>query len=116
MNLVSCPAKNCPTVRWALGKLKDVRACESLIASLKDKNLEVVAAAYSFFIKRGMSDTETVLIEALDKYGTKKMAMDFLSCRNSDLKEAAYEWAKIRGYKIKPYPDSIDVPVWGNNG
>ena len=67
---------------------------------MKDNNLEVVAGAYPFFIRRGEGGTEAVLIKALNKYGTKKMAEDFLNCGNYQLESAAFSWASRRGYTI----------------
>jgi len=126
----------------ALGKMKDGRAVQTLINALNDEypdvreeavkalieigipaieplnhaikgnNLRVVADAHYFFICIGEPDTETVLVEALQKYGTKRMAIDFIDCGNIQLEEAAYKWAESHGYKIK---ESIDVskgPKW----
>jgi HEAT repeat protein len=125
----------------ALGKIKDVRAVQPLINALKDEsqeiryeatkalleigtpatetlyrslnehNLRVVADAYYFFICVGGPNTETILIEALNKYGTKRMAIDFKNSENSQLKEAAYTWAGSHGYKIQER-HGVNSPGW----
>jgi HEAT repeat protein len=97
----------------ALGKIKDPRAIKPLIASLKDENLEIIAGAYTFFIKRGDSGSESLLIKALDRYGYSAMATDFLNCGNSALAEAAKKWAKKNDLQIYPSGFHISGPVWG---
>jgi hypothetical protein len=67
---------------------------------LKDKNLEIVAGAYPFFIDRSEAGTEGVLIRALNRYGTKEMATDFLNCGNGKLEQAGRAWAERHGYSI----------------
>jgi HEAT repeat protein len=127
----------------ALGRIKDARAVEPLITALKDENLdvqeeaasalgqigapaeepllaalknndlEVIFAAHHFFISRGEKDSEAVLINVLNEYGTQDMAEDFLNCGNTLLANAGREWAKVRGYSIKPGPGEVGS-IWGN--
>jgi HEAT repeat protein len=127
-----------------LGRIKDARAVESLITVLKDENLdvreeaasalgqigapadeplltalknndfEVIFAAHHFFISRGEKDSEAVLIKVLNEYGTEDLAEDFLNCGNSLLANAGREWAKARGYSIKPGEGEVGS-VWGNS-
>ena len=89
-----------------------IPAIESLNQAIKENNLRVVADAYYFFIDIGEPDSETVLIEALQKYGTKRMAIDFINCGNTQLKEAAYKWAESHDYKIKEGIDLSKGPKW----
>jgi hypothetical protein len=51
---------------------------------------------------------------ALNKYGSKEMAEDFLNCGNSLLDEAGREWANTHGYYIESKPDSGSGPKWGS--
>jgi HEAT repeat protein len=99
----------------ALGKIKDAPATEALMAALKDENLEIIAAAYSFFIQKGVSGSETLLIKALDEYGdrTQGMAQDFLNCGNVLLAEAGKKWAIKYGQDIQKSPASHSGPIWG---
>ena len=97
----------------ALGEIKDARAVELLINAFNEKDLETIAGAYSFFIRRGEQGTEAVLIEALNKYGFESMAIAFLNCGNSHLGEAAEKWAKENGYLIITTPSGNGLR-WGS--
>ena len=97
-----------------LVEMKDPRAAEPLLAAFSRKDLAVVAGAYCFFICRGEPGTEPILIKALNKYGTKKMAEDFLNCGNAELTKAGHMWANRHGYKVSSSPDA-GGPVWGSS-
>ena len=99
----------------ALGYINDPSVVEFLIGALKDKNLEIIAGAYSFFIHRGEEGTEAILIEALNKYGDKGMATSFLNCGNAQLEQAAYTWATSHGYTVTEFPIGGSGPTWGAN-
>lgn len=102
------------SVAKALGEIKDARAVEVLIAALRDKNLEIVAGAYAFFIRRGEPGTKTILIEALNNYGNSSMAADFLNSGDSQLTEAGRNWATIHNYNILQLPPGVGGgPKWG---
>ena len=100
----------------ALGEINSRSAAGVLTAALKDKNLEVVAAAYRFFICRGEEDTEDVLIAALNEHGDESTALGFLDCGNPKLEAAAVTWAEKRGLEIPTFRDvngSADLR-WGS--
>jgi hypothetical protein len=97
----------------ALGQI-GTPADEPLLAALKNNDLEVIFGAHHFFISRGEKDSEAVLIEVLNKFGTQDMAEDFLNCGNTLLANAGREWAKVRGYSIKPGPGEVGS-IWGNS-
>ncbi len=92
----------------ALGEINSRSAAGVLNAALKDKNLEVVAAAYRFFIRRGEEGTEDVLIAALNEYGDKSTAHGFLDCGNPKLEAAAVTWAEKRGLQISTLRDMYE--------
>jgi HEAT repeat protein len=126
----------------ALGKIKDSRAVQTLITTLNDEspdireeaakaliefgapaieplnralkenNLRVVADTYYFLICLGEPGTETILVEALNKYGTKRMTIDFINSGNIQLKEAAKKWAESHGYKINEGIDTSHAIKW----
>jgi len=130
-------------VARALGEMKNARAVEPLMNFLKDdstyareeaakslirigpdaiaplvkarneKNLRLIADLYPFFLCRGEPGTETLLVDALVKYGTSRMAGDFARCGSVLLKEAAYEWAGSRKQKIITPVDVGDRLTWG---
>jgi HEAT repeat protein len=99
----------------ALGDFKDSRAVNTLILALQHEDLEIIAGAYSFYINRGEIGSEALLVDALTKYGTSQMAVDFLNCGNPLLIEAATEWADSNGYYL--YASTIigNHPLWGSN-
>jgi len=95
----------------ALAEVKDPEAAEFLDDSMKKKNLEIISAAYAYYIRKGEAGTEEVLIEAL-QVGCyeKKMVLDFAYCGNEKLKQAAEEIAKKRKITIAAYWSG---PKWG---
>lgn len=88
-------------------------AVAPLMKAGKENDLRMAADAYSFFICRGEPDSESLLIDALHKYGTEKMAEDFVNSGNDRLKAAAYEWADGHKYKIGGILGAGNSPVWG---
>lgn len=103
-----------------IGETKDPHAAEILINALKSRDLEVVTAAYRFFIRRGESGSEAILIEALSQSWNRKMSWDFFSCGNEELKRAASDWAKKRAesglrYYAAALPMDWKGPQWGEN-
>ena len=67
---------------------------------MRAEDLEIVAGAYGFFIRKGEANSEPILIMALNEYGFREMAQDFLNCGNNVLEEAATEWAEKHRYTI----------------
>jgi HEAT repeat protein len=95
----------------ALAEVKHPEAAEFLDDAMKKKNLEIVSAAYAYYIKKGEAGTEGVLIEALwEGCYERKMVFDFAYCGNEKLKQAADEIAKKRGYTIAA---DWSGPQWG---
>jgi len=95
----------------ALGEVHDPVAAEFLDDAMTKKNLEIISAAYAYYIRKGEAGTEDILIEALwEGCYEKKMVFDFAHSSNEKLKQAADEIAKKRGYTISA--DSSG-PKWG---
>jgi HEAT repeat protein len=102
-------------ITWAMEKLGP-HGIEPLIASLKNKELEIIAAAYTFFIRRGEPGTETLLIDALNKHGNFTMANAFIRSGNNQLKEAGQKWIKVHpqhGLVIDILDEKYN-PKWGS--
>jgi HEAT repeat protein len=97
----------------ALGALEALGAVEPLLAAFRNRDLGTVAEKYAFFVARGVPGTEDVLIEVLNTYGTEAMAEVFLNCGNTQLEDAAREWAKIRGYEVGPATGGPG-PTWAS--
>jgi len=115
--------KDCCVRRFScegIGETNDPRAAEILINALESKDLEVVTAAYRFFIRRGERGSEAILIEALSQSWNRTMACDFFGCGNEELKKAASDWAKKRAesglsYYAAALPMDWKGPKWGEN-
>ena len=88
-------------------------AIAPLINAPKENNLKLMADAYYFFVCLGEPGSEAVLVRALYKYGTQKMAVDLANCGNIQLKEAAHKWAESHNIKIKGALGTCNGPVWG---
>jgi hypothetical protein len=83
------------------------------MAALKGKEEPVVGGAYRFFIGLGQEGSEDALIAALNGFGNKEMALDFLKCGNPKLADAGRLWARTNGYEIVADPNSIySISVW----
>jgi len=89
---------------WALSEIGGAVAGRGLAAALKRKNLDAITAAYPYYIRTGMKDSEEMLIQALDERGDKGMADDFAHCGNSLLEEAGRKWITEHGYSMEPAP------------
>jgi HEAT repeat protein len=112
--LINALHDECPDIREEAAKaLTDIAspAIEPLDKALKENNVKLIADAYYFFVCRGEANTEALLIEALNKYGSKSMAIDFVYCGNDQLKEAALSWARSHGYNIQE--QRVVGPGWG---
>lgn len=95
----------------ALGEIKDRVASDFLDDAMNEKNLEVISAAYGYYIRKGNPETEDVLMEALWANCTdKKMVFHFAHCGNRRLEEAAREVARKGGYAIVRDPAGAE---WG---
>jgi HEAT repeat protein len=99
---------------YSLLGIEDARADEPIIAALKNEDLKFIAESYEFFIRKGVIDSEAVLIKVLEEYGSEKMAEDFLNCGNSLLVDAGTKWAQTHGYTITQVPGS-GGPGWGSS-
>ena len=65
----------------------------------------------NYFLPTVEDESEPALIMALNNYGTKVMAEDFLNCGNKILKDEAIRWAKRHGYTIRS-STSYGGPRW----
>jgi hypothetical protein len=82
-----------------------------LMDALHKPDLEVVAAAYAFFISAGSGEVQ--LVEALDQYGDEEMASALLNCGNSRLEKAAEDWAESNGYMVLWNVGTVAGAQWG---
>ena len=95
----------------ALGEINDPKAVEFLDEAMKKKNLEIISAAYRYYVRKGDPRTEDVLTEAMqESYYDKTMVLDVANCGNDRLRQAAEGIVKKRGYAI---PTDWSGPKWG---
>jgi len=99
----------------ALGNIEDPRAASILLAAWSESDTEVIAGAYSFFIRRGEPDSEDALIAALNRFGNSDMATDFLNCGNSKLGQAGSKWAGRHGFQMTRVPGGGGSVQWGSS-
>lgn len=88
-----------------------------LVDALDNRDIETVASAYPFYIRKGIPGSEPVLIEALNAHGSKWMAEKYLNSGNGQLEAAANTWASNNGFWISPsYGTSgSSASQWGNS-
>ena len=83
------------------------------MSALEDNSLKFIADNYAFYIRLGKEGTEPTLVRALDKYGDKPMALDYLNCGNDQLETGAKNWADKHGYTVITQPGTAGGPQWG---
>jgi HEAT repeat protein len=121
----------------ALGEAGDTSATATLVKALADDKVFAAASAalvkiyshgaaplvkylkskstvgvYWALIRIGQKGTEAALVTALQKYGDKEMAVDYLNCGNASLEKAARTWASKHGYTVVTLPGGASV-TWG---
>ena len=80
------------------------------------QNSDPVATACCTFIRQGDIASVRPLADFLRYYwwGDKGLAEDYLNCGQDQLRDAALEWARSRGYSIKPGVGSFGGQ-WGQD-
>jgi hypothetical protein len=96
-----------------LKESKDLRLADPLITAFVERDLDVIAGAYSFFIQWGEPGSEDVLIQALRARGDEEMAEALLNCGNSVLEATARTWVTAGRYQIVSGPGTGGVR-WGS--
>jgi len=90
--------------RWtaarALAEIGGEAARAALEERVKNGSLDVVAAAYEFFLEEEVEGADELLVKVLDRYGTAKMAERFLNSYRERLRAAGDRWACRHGYKV----------------
>lgn len=85
----------------ALGNMEE-SIIEPLKTALENEDLETIAETYCYFLYKiyFISEEEDILIKALNKYGTRTIAEEFLNSESEQLEKAAEVWAEEHGYYI----------------
>lgn len=89
------------------------KACKSNVDELLPylSNEETVTVYYAL-IMIGEERAVDALVDAIDEFGYKRMALDYLNSGNAKLEDAAERWADRNGYRIYTATGAPRV-VWG---
>lgn len=103
----------------ALTELNDPRADAILHKAVEQKDLDIIQSAFRYFIRKGIPDSEPVLIEALenadDWMRAHEMACAFILSENEALKKAGRQYLNERYDPDKPVDTTHRrVVLWGS--
>lgn len=74
---------------------------KEFLCALKKKDLQIIAGAYPYFIRKGVRGTEGILIQTLHKYGDVDMLDDFFYSGNIKLSSAALSCGRQNGFCLR---------------
>ncbi|MGE5308887.1 MAG: HEAT repeat domain-containing protein [Deltaproteobacteria bacterium] len=75
------------------------KAAKALSRAVKENNFPAIAGGYDYFMRWPIP--EETLITALEQYGYRDMAQDFINEGTGRMKEAARTWAGRNGYTVE---------------
>ena len=81
---------------------------EVLKRALRERDLDVIAAAHPFFIREYSAFATSALVQALEHEGDERMASAMLASDNPKLAKAARHWAYTRGMALVSPPGRLD--------
>jgi HEAT repeat protein len=76
------------------------RGIKEVMALFDQGNLKMIIEIHASLIRLGRPETEDGLIRALESYGDKSAAENFINCGNRKLEQAGWRWAANHGYRI----------------
>lgn len=89
------------------------KACKSNVDELLPYlDNEKTVTVYYALIMIGEEGTVDALVDAIDEFGYKRMALDYLNSGNKKMEDAAKRWADRNGYRIFTATGAPRV-VWG---
>ncbi len=91
-----------------LSEIGGDRVVEVLKRALRERDLDVIAAAHPFFIREYSAFATSALVQALDHEGDERMASAMLASDNPKLAKAARHWAYVRGMALVSPPGHLD--------
>lgn len=105
-------------VAFILKQIKDERSENYLMDALKSEDLELVAGAYDYYIRKGVEASVPVLIKALTNaenpgVWSERMANTYRNCGNSRLSTAALEYARRLNLRWETAPSNVKGLTWG---
>jgi HEAT repeat protein len=104
--LIAAMTSGTDRVRWhagnALVKFNTPEASQALDDALQKDRLDIIAAAYRYFLAKGNAESIDAMAVSMPKYGWYEMADALLHCGNTRLEEAASQWKKENEFEIEP--------------
>ncbi len=91
-----------------LSEIGGDRVVEVLKRALRERDLDVIAAAHPFFIREYSAFATSALVQALEHEGDERMASAMLASGNPKLAKAARHWAYVRGMALVSPPGRLD--------
>ena len=91
-----------------LSEIGGERVVEVLKRALRERELDVIAAAHPFFIREYSAFATSALVQALEHEGDERMASAMLASGNPKLAKAARHWAYTRGMALVSPPRRLD--------
>jgi len=88
-----------------LSEIGGDRVVEVLKRALRERELDVIAAAHPFFIREYSAFATSALVQALEHDGDERMASAMLASGNPKLAKAARHWAYARGMALVSPPE-----------
>ncbi len=88
-----------------LSEIGGDRVVEVLKRALRERELDVIAAAHPFFIREYSAFATSALVQALEHEGNERMASAMLASGNPKLAKAARHWAYARGMALVSPPE-----------
>lgn len=95
------------------GSASSKEARDALQRCLGRRDLPVIAAVPTFFIREGADDSIEVIAKAMEQHGDLRMAMVLLNSGNSSLESAARAWAAAHDYQVTTEQSSRRQVKWG---
>ncbi|MDQ5822288.1 MAG: hypothetical protein M3540_12685 [Actinomycetota bacterium] len=102
--------------RFALIRMiyENPKALAPLRKALRTRDHRLVADLMLFYIQLGQPGSESILIEAMNRYGDPQMVLQVLQSDNRRLVKAAYAWASSHGYTVTGSPGGPGgAGTWG---
>jgi len=90
---------------------EQTRAIKKLDDALSSEEMDIIAGAYSYYIKKGEEQSLELLEKAIYIYGNEDMAADYLNSGNQRLEQAALYWAEAHSETLPT--DGKKGPGWG---
>ena len=91
-----------------LSEIGGDQVVEILKRALRERELDVIAAAHPFFIREYSAFATSALVQALEHEGDERMAGAMLASDNPKLAKAARHWAYTRGMALVSPPGRLD--------